>query len=223
MQFVILIVGIVVASLLLWYEIDKNNPVLQKVCGGITKGDCNAILTSKQAKLFSWLSWSEVGFFYFTGSLLTLLFADSAITNSMELLLWINALALPYTIFSVYYQWRVAKQWCLLCLVVQGVLILGVINLVVGGFFSNTLDLSLPFIVKVSLSYLLPVFVWYSLKPYILSLQAAKNTKREYLRIKFNAEIYETLLKKQNGIKLYYIAILQKMLQILQQKVLYYL
>ena len=155
-QFVILIVGIVVTSLLLWYEIDKNNPILRKVCGGITKGNCNAILTSEQAKVFSWLSWSEVGFFYFTGSLLTLLFANSAITNSMQLLLGINILALPYTIFSVYYQWRVAKQWCLLCLAVQGVLILGAINLVVGGFFSYPL-LSLPLIAKVFISYLLHI------------------------------------------------------------------
>lgn len=199
-QFGILLIGVITTSLLLWYEIDRNNPVLQKVCSGITKGDCNAILTSKEAKLFSWLSWSEIGFFYFTGSLLTLLFADNVINNSMVLLLGINVLALPYTIFSVYYQWRIAKQWCILCLVVQGLLIFGVINLAVGGFFSYPPNLSLPIIVKVSLSYMLPAFVWYSLKPYILSLQTAKNTKREYLRIKFNSEIYEILLKKQKKI-----------------------
>lgn len=189
----------VVTSLLLWYEIDKNNPVLQKVCSGITKGDCNAILTSKQAKLFSWLTWSEVGFFYFTGGLLILLFVDSEVNKSIVLLLGINILALPYTIFSVYYQWRVAKQWCILCLVVQGLLILGVINLVVGGF-SYSPNLSLPVFIKACFSYMLPALVWYSLKPYILSLQIAKNTKREYHRIKFNAEIYETLLKKQKKI-----------------------
>ena len=199
-QFSILLIGVITTSLLLWYEIDRNNPLLQKVCSGITKGDCNAILTSKESKLFSWLSWSEVGFFYFTGGLLTLLFADNVVNNSMVLLLGINILALPYTIFSVYYQWRVAKQWCVLCLVVQGLLILGVANLILGDFFSYPPNLSLLFIVKVSLSYLLPAFVWYSLKPYILNLQEAKNTKREYLRIKFNAEIYETLLKKQKKI-----------------------
>jgi protein-disulfide isomerase len=37
-------------------------------------------------------------------------------------------------------------------------------------------------------------------KPYILSLQEAKNTKREYLRIKFNTEIFENLLSKQKQI-----------------------
>lgn len=201
-QFGILLIGVITTSLLLWYEIDKNNPLLQKVCSGITKGDCNAILTSKESKLFSWLSWSEVGFFYFTGSLLTLLFAGVEIKNTMVLLFWINILALPYTIFSVYYQWRVAKQWCILCLVVQGLLILGVFNLTVSDFSLYFGNLSVLVFPKLSLNYLLPAFIWYSLKPHILSLQEAKNTKREYFRIKFNAEIFETLLKKQKKITL---------------------
>lgn len=67
LQYVIMLTGVVITSLLLLYEIDKTNPVLQKVCTGITKGNCNAILTSRQAKLFTWLSWSEVGFIYYAG------------------------------------------------------------------------------------------------------------------------------------------------------------
>ncbi len=82
-QYFILLSGIIATSLLLWYEIDKNNPVLQKVCSGIAKGDCNAILTGKQARVFSWLSWSEVGFFYFSGSLLGLLFAGHNIASAI--------------------------------------------------------------------------------------------------------------------------------------------
>ncbi len=196
----ILMTGVIITSLLLWYEIDGNNPILQKVCGGITKGDCNAILTSKQSKLFNWLSWSEVGFFYFIGSLCTLFSTNDLINNAIPLLFWINILALPYTVFSVYYQWRVAKQWCVLCLVVQALLVLGVINIMVSDYVLIFPILSAQFVVGVLLSYLLPVLIWYSLKPYILSLQIAKNTKRDYLRIKFSSEIYDTLLKKQKKI-----------------------
>jgi len=47
---------------------------------------------------------------------------------------------------------------------------------------------------------MLPVLLWYAVKPHILRLQEAKITRREYLRIKFNAEIFETLLKKQKAI-----------------------
>jgi len=201
-QYFILLTGVVVTSLLLWYEIDKTNPLLQKVCTGITKGDCNAILTGKQSKLLSWLSWSEVGFFYFAGGLLVLLFAGSDLTNTISLLGWLNVLALPYTVFSVYYQWRVAKQWCVLCLAVQALLVLGGINVVANNFLTSFSALSISFLIKNVLLYLLPVLLWYVVKPYILNLQKAKNTKREYLRIKFNAEIFTTLLKKQKHISI---------------------
>jgi protein-disulfide isomerase len=52
------------------------------------------------------------------------------------------------------------------------------------------------------LLFALPVLLWYAAKPNILRLQEAKNTKREYLRIKFNTEIFGALLKKQKAINL---------------------
>jgi len=112
--------GMLVTGMLLWYEIDKNNPFLQKVCSGSKATNCNAILQSKEAKLFGIISWSEIGFFYFAGGLV---FVISTQEKSPELLAWLNLAALPYTLFSVYYQWRIAKQWCPLCLAVQALLI----------------------------------------------------------------------------------------------------
>lgn len=192
-QLFILLAGVSVTSLLLWYEMDKNNPLLQKVCTGLVKTDCNTILTGKQSKLFNWLSWSEVGFFYFTGSLLSLLF----IQNAVYVLAWLSVLALPYTLFSVYYQWKIARQWCILCMAVQVLLILGAVNVMANNFlfsFSQFLPFFLPGIISL---YLFPVLSWFAVKPYILQLQQSKITKREYLRIKFNTEIFDTLLKKQ--------------------------
>ncbi len=198
-EYLIMIGGIMVTSLLLWYEIDKNNSLLQKVCTGIAKGNCNAILTGRRSKVFNWLSWSELGFFYFSGGILVLLFSGDP-GNALILLAWLNSLALPYIIFSVYYQWRVAKQWCVLCLAVQALLLLGGVNILSNDLLASFNGLSVPFLFKSAGLYLLPVTLWYAIKPFILRQQEAKNTKREYLRIKFNAEIFETLLKKQKAI-----------------------
>jgi uncharacterized membrane protein/thiol-disulfide isomerase/thioredoxin len=204
LQYFILLAGVIVTSLLLWYEIDKSNPLLQKVCTGIVKGNCNAILTGKQAKVFSWLSWSEVGFFYFAGSLLVILSnsevsAGLSTNTGLFVLSWLNILALPYTIFSIYYQWRVAKQWCVLCLAVQALLLLGGINVIANNLLSAISNHQL-LIINSLLLFALPALIWFAVKPYILQLQQAKNTKREYLRIKFNTEIFNTLLKKQKAL-----------------------
>ena len=195
-QYVILLTGVLVTSLLLWHEIDNDNPLLNKVCTGIIKGNCDAILSGKQSKLLSWLSWSEVGFFYFTGGLLTLLFTAPLI-NSITIIAYLNIFALPYTIFSVYYQGRVAKQWCIFCLAVQALLILGGINVIANGLLTPLKQISIVLILNVFMFYIAPVLFWYAIKPYLLHLQEARNTKREYLRIKFNLEIFDTLLKKQ--------------------------
>ena len=198
LQYFILAAGGIISALLLWYEIDNNNPLLKKVCTGIAKGNCSAILTGKAAKLTNWLSWSEVGFFYFTGSLLVLTLSMNE--SSVSIISWISILTLPYIIFSLNYQWKVAKQWCVLCLGVQVLLLLGGINVIVNSLTASSVNLPFNTFVMASLLYLLPIVAWYIAKPYLLQLQKEKNTKREYLRIKFNNEVFDTLLKKQKQI-----------------------
>jgi len=90
--------GIIVSSLLLWYEVDKTNTTLQKICTAGSKTNCNAILNSKQAKFLGWLSWSEIGFYYFTGSYLALLIIGIA---ALPVLAILNFMALPYIVFNV--------------------------------------------------------------------------------------------------------------------------
>ncbi len=197
LQWNLSLAGALVTSMLLWYELDKNNPLLQKVCTGIVKGNCNAILTGGQAKVFNWLSWSEVGFFYFSGSLLGLSYAGG---NAIAAIGWLNILALPYTVFSVYYQWRVAKQWCVLCLAVQVLLLLGAVNVLINGLLLPSGAYAGSSIIYSLFLFVLPALLWYAIKPFVLKLQESKNTKRQYLRIKFNSQIFETLLKKQKAI-----------------------
>lgn len=193
--FAVQFAGVIVTSLLLWYEMDRNNPLLQKVCTGIAKGNCNAILTGKTAKLFNVISWSEIGFFYFAGGLLLML-----TTSSLALVSLLNLLALPYITFSIFYQWKIAKQWCVLCLAVQALLFIGGITVIGGELYSLIPSITSASVLQMLLTYAAPILLWYVAKPFLQKLQEAKNTHHEYLRIKFNSEIFDTLLKKQKQI-----------------------
>jgi uncharacterized membrane protein len=197
LQYFITLAGVFITSLLLWYETDRNNPLLKKVCTGIAKGNCAAILTGKAAKAFHWLSWSEVGFFYFTGALLCMILPGENMLPYISLIALLNLLALPYPVFSVYYQWRVAKQWCVLCLIVQVLLVSGAVNVLVNQLYGSWPAIGLPVLAQGLLLYAVPVLCWFSIKPFVLKVQRSKNEKREYLRIKFNDEIFETLLRTQ--------------------------
>ena len=121
--------GTAVSLMLVWYGIDSQNSFLQSVCKFNDTTNCNNILSSPAAKLTDWLDWSEVGLFYFGGGLIYLLTIpqtlNGGLNNSLIIhstLFIINLLALPYTFWSIWYQWRVARQWCVLCLSIQALL-----------------------------------------------------------------------------------------------------
>ena len=69
------ILGAVVGIMLIIKQFGGENSTINKLCHLNEKSDCNSIINSPAAKIFAWLSWSEVGLIYFVGGLLTLLFA----------------------------------------------------------------------------------------------------------------------------------------------------
>jgi len=195
---IITLVGCTIGALLLWYEVDQQNPALQQICSAGKKINCGAVLQSKAAKVAG-ISWSIIGFTYFVGLLVLLLFAG--ITNPIALftISWLNVLALPYVGFSVYYQWRIAKQWCVLCLSVLGLLVLQFISAVIGGWHNlETFSATTPlWILQTGTAFLLPFIVSVIL---LSAMQKAKESKlvyNELQKLKHNRQIFEALLQKQ--------------------------
>lgn len=197
---IVLLTGVIISGLLLWYEIDNHNPLLQKICTGGKHTNCSAILQSSASKIWGILSWSEVGFAYFTGGFLSLLLSgfNPAI---IEVVAWLNLLAIPYIFFSVYYQWRVAKQWCVLCLTVQSLLLAGFIICLTGKYYTVLpLAISVKNVTLLIISYLLPLFLWNQVKPLWLKAREGRQYKLQLLRLKHDKRIFEALLPKQKNI-----------------------
>lgn len=195
--------GVITSILLLVQSIDQNNPLIQKLCGGSSKTDCNAILTSKAATVFKGLSWSEVGFFYFTGTWLALLFSHGS-TIMLQALAILNIVSLPYTFYSIYYQAKVAKQWCKLCCAVQALLWLEFFSLVSFSpnlFNSSTFAVSSSVLLttglKLFICLALPVALWLLLKPLLLKAQQSKSLKSQLRELKYNKEFFDKLLLAQ--------------------------
>jgi len=182
--------GIGVSILLLMQSLNANNPFIKNLCTLNGKNDCNAILKSDAAKVTSWLSWSEVGFFYFSGSLLSLVFAPS----SFPLLAWLNLFALPYTIYSISYQYR-NKNWCVLCCTVQALLVLEALTF----FSAQNYQLSLlPFFALITIvSFLVPILGWSFLKPFFADASQIKSLKSQLKKFKYNGELFNHALKNQ--------------------------
>lgn len=186
--------GLIVSILLLVQSIDGNNPFIQKLCTG-NNSDCKAILSSKAATVFEGLSWSEVGFFYFGGNWLALLFGHHS-TALLQVLAILNIISLPYTFYSIYYQARIAKQWCVLCCTVQALLWLQFIPSITA--FNK--PITLPDAAAWStlfISFLSPIVLWLLIKPLFLKAQQVKPLKDQLRKFKYNSQLFNSMLNNQ--------------------------
>jgi len=198
----LVLTGCIIGGLLLWYELDQYNPILQQICNSGKKANCGAILNSKQSKIGG-ISWSVIGFTYFTGSLITLLIFGVSNQTALYLLSWLNASDMTYVFFSVYYQWRIVNQWCVLCLCVQGILVLQLLTALAAKWHTIT-SLSAVFamaaLVPIILAFTIPFILISLLLPAYRTAKEGAHDKRELQRLKHRPEIFSALLGKQKAI-----------------------
>lgn len=105
------------AVVIVQHELCINNEITERLCAVSNQTDYNAVLNSKGSKLFGWFSWADAGIIYFSSlslALLVSLFTGGG--NSINTFTVLAVCSLPFTLFSVLYQWRVVKKWCTLCL-----------------------------------------------------------------------------------------------------------
>ncbi|PWK77667.1 peptidase C39-like protein [Mucilaginibacter oryzae] len=189
------IAGLFVSILLLIQSIDSNNSLVQKICkAGNSTGGCNDILSSKAAKVFDGLTWSEVGFVYFSSTFLFLVFGGASF-NTLQILAILNIVSLPYTVYSIYFQAR-NRQWCILCCTVQTLLWLEFASMI-SLFRFSALNAGLADLGILLISIMLPVVAWTLLKPVLIKAQQIHSFKIQLQKLKFNNELFEKTLTAQ--------------------------
>ncbi|GAB3972732.1 hypothetical protein GCM10028806_25240 [Spirosoma terrae] len=116
--------GLILCVMLAMSSIQAN-AVIARLCRAGRNTDCNSVLNSPAATLFGWLKVADAGLVYFATGITSLAFlygSEHNPTRFLSLFALVSLLSLPYTVFSVVYQYRVVRQWCPLCLGVQAVL-----------------------------------------------------------------------------------------------------
>jgi uncharacterized membrane protein len=116
-------IGLIASIPLMIQLIDKQNPYVKKLCSSKkadSKVNCSSILDSPAAYFLGIFSWSEIGFVYFSTLFLYILLFQG---HSLEIVISLAFMAAWYPFYSIVYQWKIARQWCRLCLAVQAVLV----------------------------------------------------------------------------------------------------
>ncbi|MGB8191863.1 MAG: vitamin K epoxide reductase family protein, partial [Chitinophagaceae bacterium] len=189
-----IISGLIVTSMLIVQKFDKDNPYIRKLCKGDAAG-CNSVLESRASMFLGIISWAEIGLLYF-GITLAYLLAGNALgyTTYLQLVAVLTLFALPYTLFSIYYQYRM-KQWCLLCLTVQGLLwVQFFIALpVLRGFGTIAVNEVFGFLMTAAAV----LSVWLLLKPVVKAYLQRNSLIRELNKFKHDPELFLGILQSQ--------------------------
>lgn len=194
-------IGLAIAGLLVWHDVDAHNPFLKEVCGGNknSKLNCDAVLSSTGAK-FLGISWSIWGFAYF-GTFFSNLVISAGHLDYILLWSWISVATVAYIPYSIYYQSRIVKQWCPLCLATQGVI---GINALLGMAFllqnpALTLSSFQPIfnLCFVGLSLL---FLTYYAVPLLKKAGEARSFEKRWKKLRFNPDVFQSLLQKSTPV-----------------------
>lgn len=193
---IVALAGVFVSWLIVSKDLGIENAIADQVCG--EEAGCDVVIKSGGAKLPLGLTWSDIGISWF-GSLLILLIIGSFTESSggiTGLLSYLSATAIPFTFFSVYYQWRVAKKWCRLCLMTVGLLCIQV-ALLLPSLITGTLPvmeikdiltlLTILFFVSIS---------WLTFKDNFSKINIWENEALKGLRFKMSEPVFSAMLQK---------------------------
>lgn len=193
-HFLLSLLGVAICILIVQHELGFHSKVLDKFCSEESKKtSCNAVLNSKGATLFGTFKFSDVGIVYFAASIISwfLLINGSASYNTTIL---ITALTIPFTLYSIYYQYNVVRKWCPLCLSVVLVLWLQAVSLifidlkVIGTSFTQNSVLLTAF------SFLVSLALWQYISLKLKKEKELKSLKVEHFRFKRSYNVFKSLI-----------------------------
>ncbi len=197
------LMGIFIAVLIVQKERGHSNKLIDQLCKTGKTTDCNAVLKSNPVGT-GWLKFSDAGLIWFVTQVMMFTPAFGFGYSSAVAGVWsfMAVAAIPVTLFSVYYQWRVVKKWCTLCLALAAVLWLQaamLLPVMVPVSFSAGV---LKIVFVVAASFICAGAAWLLLRNLIGYADKTEKELYPALRFKRNPGIFQVLLKKQRRVNI---------------------
>jgi len=195
-HFVLTTIGVFLSMLIVHYELGFKSKITERWCSSGKSTSCENIFNSKGAYLTRDIKLSDIGLVYFCGLFATWMMGLSINASDYPIKI-VSILSLPITFYSIYYQYKVVKKWCPLCLGIVGILWLQFGSLFLVNAMGN---LSFDFISVSALfiSFLLVTLLWVILKPLLIKEKELGKIQLEHQKFKRNTNLFNTLYKKQD-------------------------
>ena len=152
--------GFLASIFILQEKFGVKNEITSKFCNLNPSLSCNTVLTSKNSTLNKYFNFTDLPILFFGANLLYTIFQP---TESFVLISSISVISIPILFYSIWVQKFELKKWCVLCLVVSGLILTQSALFLFSGLtfeaFSN-LNYSLFLIAAI-----LTTSFWFFIKP----------------------------------------------------------
>lgn len=181
------LMGIIICFLLFQKQLFSQTDFVDRFCSVLQKGGCDSILNSEKSKFLGLISWTEIGFAYFSSRILCL-FLDE---HSLPLLQMIGWAAMLYGIWSIWYQTFKAKHWCTLCVIVQIIVwATGIYNI----FVCQRLYLSIREAYTFPACFAIVFLIIHIISEYYSAMERYTNIAKDFLNFKLQDSIMKAAL-----------------------------
>jgi uncharacterized membrane protein len=187
--------GMFLSVLLAKTKYKTSSALGEFLCTLNEKADCDEVINSTGGKILGF-DLVDVGIVYFSTASLFLLFGATA--GTLDVSIWTLAIlglcSIPFTIYSVFYQWRILQKWCVMCLFVVALLWLNVIIHVMAGSIDFTSIPNLTDMLLLIPSFLLVLVTWMGIKKLLPAHLEATDLKNRLSRMETNPHFINGLI-----------------------------
>ena len=163
------------------------------LCTGESERGCDAVLESEGSQVFGHIKLSTLSAMYFTGLSLSMVLLSLQSEGFVPIYI-LSGVATLITVYSLYYQWRVIRSWCRLCLTIV-LLLWGqaaiALQYNLGAFAISYLQGTV-----ILLGFVSSFLLWSYLSPLFQKLNALTESRVKFFKFKSNPEFFRQLLQK---------------------------
>jgi len=193
-------IGLILGVLIVGHSLGIESSSTASICNLSEKTSCDAVLNSKGAKIGGILTLSDASIIAFAGYAMVYCLSLLSGIEINGVISGLSILAIPFVLYSIYYQGSVLKKWCPLCLGIAGVIILQSIAVFITGNTTSFLSINLQEIGLYAISLLLVVSLWFTIKPLLHKKVDLDKLKIESNKFKRNFSIFNTLLQENDSV-----------------------
>ncbi|KAA0127286.1 hypothetical protein FY557_14045 [Chryseobacterium sp. SN22] len=190
-------IGLFLSIEALKVELGLESKISEGFCNIIVNADCGQVINSTKSKWLQKIKISDISIWFFTSQLLGLLiFSVSDFSSKfLDYLFILLIISIPMTFYSIYFQYKIEKKWCPICLSIIGTVY---IELVCLFFLKRDGDIDIKTFFLFSVIFFIVAGLIYLLKPVLLERKYLNDRYIKQLRFVRNYEIFKnTLLKSE--------------------------